>query len=644
MSAGRVLVALVVVLSILGATAGPAAADVRGSPSLSATLSEDTVTAGETTTLQVTLSNAGDLSQASTTNPALNERVTTARGVTARMRAPSAPLTVHTGRQSVGSVADGAAVPVPFRVSIDEGADPGRYSVLVDVEYTYTSQVGEPNGSAVTRTDEETFRLTVVVADRARVRVVDATTDVAPGGTGTLSLTVENGGTAAARNATLSLTSANAALSLDGGQTASRYVGTWAPGERRTLEYVVTASERATGGSYPVDLVATFEDEDGQPVQTAPRTVAVEPGRGQFVVTGVRSDVAVGGSGTVALSMRNDGPRARAATVTLRSPNAALAVDGGQTASRYVGTWAHGETRTVSYDLAAADGAGPYRYTLAAVVGYETAGGARATSPATNLGVAPAAAPEFAVGNVSSALHVGEDGRLRGTVVNRGPNRARGVVVQLADAPPTVRTAEPSYAVGDLAPGERASFSFPVTVGPQAEAGPRQFSLAVAYETADGTAASADPIRVRQRVGRRRDRLRFEPVNATFAVDTSDRLVVRVTNEGDEPLRDVSAAVSPAPPLSSAAPTSFVPRLQPGETAVLAFEVTVSEDAVETTQAIPVNVTAERADGSTVRFAPQLVAVAVVEPSGPATDVATLVVGTVVVVVVLGAGWWWLRR
>lgn len=118
--------------------------------------------------------------------------------------------------------------------------------------------------------------------------------------------------------------------------------------------------------------------------------------------------------------------------------------------------------------------------------------------------------------------------------------------------------------------------AFDVAVGPDAEPGHRPFTLTVGYADGDGDRRQADPVTVRQAVGPEREWLRVEAVNVTFAPDSDNRLVVRVTNVGEEPLTELTTRLTPTPPFTSEGPTSYVPRLDPGESATLAFQLTVT--------------------------------------------------------------------
>jgi hypothetical protein len=132
-------------------------------------------------------------------------------------------------------------------------------------------------------------------------------------------------------------------------------------------------------------------------------------------------------------------------------------------------------------------------------------------------------------------------------------------------------------------------------------------------------------------------------VNATFAPDSTDRLVVRVTNTADRPRTDVRASIRPTSPFTSAAPSAYVGRLDPGASRTVAFAVEIDEDAVEARHALTVNVTAENATGitSTER---QLVPVQVATSSAP-MDIGPLVgMGLPSVGMLAGVGWWWRSR
>ena len=644
MNRGRgVLPALVVCLLVL---AGVAAGTPVGSPTVEVTLPDARVSPGEATTLELQVSNDAELSLASTTNPALNERVTTASGVTVRVRSGSSPLGVRTGEVTVGSLPDGAVRTVGVEVVIDEDAEPGRYRLPYRVEYTYTRSIAEANGVVEERTVTEERHVSVRVVEEARLAVVNVSTDVRVGGSGTASLTVENVGSATARDSRLALGSRNADVTFGGAADASRFVGTLDPGERRTVAYAVTVDGTARPGPYAVEAVGTFEDRNGRTVTTDPLPVAIRPGVGpRFVVVSVGGDPVVGGTGTVTVEVRNAGGEDLTdAAVSLRSGTPALSVDGGPVASRYVGSWPAGEVRSVGFDVAADTAAAARSYALEGAVAYDTPEGVRSRAGPLTVPVPVGPDLEFALESVESDLRVGREGTLRGTVRNRGDRTARNAVVVVESASPSVGFPESVQPVGDLEPGTEASFAFDARVPRSADPGSRAFTVRVRYEDDEGTQAASEGLSVGAEVGPEPELVDAEPVDAVFDIDSDNRLVVELTNTAEEPLRDVEARLTVGPPFTSEAPSSFVDGLGPGETARLAFGLTVSEDAVASTYAVAVTVTAETSSGETVTAGPTLLPVSVAEEPPGAGQVGTLAAGAVLVAVLLGAGYWWLRR
>jgi len=643
LATGAKLLTVVVICSLL--VSGVVVGFVRGEPELSASLAENRVVAGEEATLAVTLTNAGELETMSTTNPELNRRVLTATGVSTRLRAGDAPLSVTTGRQSVGSIADGGERAVPFTVSVDEDASPGTYRLPLRVAYTHTSEIDEGGGFSRSQTVERTLSVTVRVVEQARFAVVDTEADVGPASVGTVSVTLENVGSEAANETAISLDSLDPDVRVGSSGTSSQYAGEWAPGQRQTLTYVVAATETATNATYPFRVTTAFDDDRGVRQTDASSVVGVEPQTDRrFVVTDVESDVAAGGSGTLAVTLRNDGSQTNEATLALRSAGGALAVDGGDASTRFVGDWPSEAERTFTFDVAAPPSTEGGTYTLDAAVDYRTDRGADASARPASIGVAVAPDPDFAVRDPDVSMTVGEEGRVRGTVDNRGSTPARNAVVVISSPSPNVRFTETTYALGDIETGSTAEFSFDAVVAPTAAAGPRPFDVTVRYEGPSGADRQSTPLQFRGDVVPQPDRLAFEAVNASYGIDTSNRLSVRVTNVGDARLEDVRVSLATAPPFTSESPSAFVSALDPGETATLGFELSVSEDAVESTHAVALNATAETTNGDMIRMEPSLVAVTIAESSGPGGDTALVVGVAVLAAVVIVSGWWWLRQ
>jgi hypothetical protein len=103
----------------------------------------------------------------------------------------------------------------------------------------------------------------------------------------------------------------------------------------------------------------------------------------------------------------------------------------------------------------------------------------------------------------------------------------------------------------------------------------------------------------------------------------------------------VEVSLNATDPLSSDAPTAFVPRLAPNESATVGFALTVSSDAVASTYPARVTVRYELPDGEvqTARATPVGVEVREREPTEP-----LLVAGVVLVALAVAGLWWRVRR
>jgi len=707
----RAAVLLLVVL-VIQTLAGVAAADVRGSPNLSATLTDDTVAPGEDVRLEFTLSNAGRIDDGG--NPQSESRVTTARGVRATVEAGDAPLSVETGPVALGSIPDGAAVPVGALVHVDEDAEPGTYDVRLTVEYVHTSRIETgPNGTdQVDRTVERTLEVELVVEERPRFEVVAARSSAVVGESGTVTLTVRNEGATTANAATLTARSSDTGLSLGGAPAATTALGDVEPDENRTVSLPATVTPSTTAREFPVETTVAYEDANGVPARDtdttrvgvgAEQTFAVvdartdaavgergdltlairntadrrltdaslsvrspnaaltfggtptaeafvgdweagevrrislsarvapeaerrsyalsvtpsytnaagESARAEPLSTGVvpaaeqsfrvvfrRAQVPIGGSGTVTLGLRNEGRDVEDVSLSVRSPNAALTFGGTPTAEAFVGDWEAGEVRRISLSARVAPEAERRSYTLDATASYTTAGDREGRST-FRTGITPRPERTFSVADGSVDVRVGDEGTITGTLVNNGSDRVENAVLVLEPPGRTIDVGEAEVAVGDLDPGARVDFAFELDASEAATAGPRQFTLRVRYDDGDGTTSRSGPLYVRGSVEPQRKAFSVSTAGANFTSGGSGELVLQVRNNGDQPVRDVSAKLFADDPVSANDDEAYVQRLAPGETTTVTFTISVGGGALRKAYPVSVDFQYDEPDGDT---------------------------------------------
>jgi len=321
----------------------------------------------------------------------------------------------------------------------------------------------------------------------------------------------------------------------------------------------------------------------------------------QFDTVGTETTAQIGDTGTVAVTLRNDGTRpARDASVVLDSPTDELTFGGGSASSTgYVGAWEPGENATVEYTVAFDDDAALRNYSLSATVEYEDTDGIARTSEPLAVGLRPTPEQTFALHETNATLRVGEEGTFAGTVVNRGPDTARQPVVVFQSSNPNVDVESTEYALDTLEPGEAGAFAFDVAISDGASATTQQFNVTVRYRNGRDDVRRSDPLDERVAIEPQRDRFSVEAVNRTVVAGGTTTLELRVTNEGTEPLRDIEAKAFVQSPLSSDDDEGIVSSLAPGESATFVIGLSTGGSALEKSYPVSVDFQYELPDGDT---------------------------------------------
>ncbi|MEA5389052.1 NEW3 domain-containing protein [Haloarculaceae archaeon H-GB2-1] len=619
----------------------PVLGAVAGSPALSINLAENELTPGTDEQLQFTLSNEGNMETGSVAEPDMNSRVTTARGIDVTMAADDAPIQIRTEKRTLGSLPSGKSAPVAFAVSVPADASPGTYDVSVDVAYTYTSYISEKSGSFTERTERDNFKLSVDVQERAAFDVVSSSDDVRIGESGTVTVTLQNVGTAAAHDATVALESRNGVLSVGGQRRGTRFVGEWEPGENRTVSFDVAAARSAQRQRYAFDVGVNYDDADDHPQQSKPTAIGVVPQTRQFTVVETDEDLHVGDTGTVDVTLRNDGEAAvHGATVRLDSPNTGLRVQGAASGERFVGEWEAGENRTASFDVGVAKNASPHRYALHTTVNFVDDSGDELTSRPLSLGVTPAARSLELTGG-GGTLEVGRENEVTGSIRNDGPGTVHDAVVVLSTAGSGVSPQQPEYALGTLEAGTRRNFSFTVPVSDDTEPGQRQFTYRVRYQNADGDEQVSGALNAQATLGDSPKRFGVRVNRSEIEPGSTGEVSLLVTNNGTEAVRNVDVRAFTEAPLSFTDDRAFVSALEPGETAEVSMQLQADDDAIPKSYPISVDFQYQTSDGETKLSDTHRLGVSLVESAG-GTNVTVGFAGiaSMLTLAVFGIGWY----
>ena len=642
----RLLILVVIGITLVSGTViGSPTTSVVGSPDIMATLDDNTVTPGEQKSIEISLVNTGDLDSGSAQNPALNNEVTTAKGLTVSLESSDAPISVKNSKRSLGRLEAGPKMTVPFDISVDEDASPGTYDAQLRLEYEYINEIDEITGSRDENRETQTVAIEIDVTDDATFSVTNINSSARVGSTGTVAVSVENTGESPARSASVTLKSQNQELMLSGGNTASRFINKWEIGEIRTFNYRVSSPETAQPEPYEFSLSVAFDTEEGLRTQSVAQSVAVEPDPEQrFLVVNSTSAVAVSNTGTYEVQLRNTGPlTVDDASVTFISNNADITFGESSSTTAYVGAWAPGEVRTLRVDTTASPDSEDRSYALSANVQYDDQEGDTSTYDDVKLSLSPAPEQNFDVSNIVTSLQAGEDGSLSATLINTGERDIENVVIAWESQQSTLSPKESQYAIGDLDGGESANFSFGVDVSNSAEAGPRQFDFGVSYRDDNGDRVEADTVEVRSEVVGSRDEFDIEIQNSTLGMGQDRSVTVTIINRKNNTLTSIEGKASVNDPLSSSDDETFITELAPGESETVSVQLSAGSDALEKTYPLNIDFQYETPDGETRVSDTYSLPIEVTGQSGDGGTPLWLI-GSFGLLAIIGVGVWYRRQ
>ncbi|OYR70018.1 COG1361 S-layer family protein [Halorubrum ezzemoulense] len=394
---------------------------------------------------------------------------------------------------------------------------------------------------------------------------------------------------------------------------------------------------------YTFEIIPEFNDhKDRRGIEDFDLTIVVDDGA-RFAVIETDTDAQVGGSGDVAVTLSNVGDEtARDAVVsgTTTAPGVTLGQGGGQA---FVGDWAPGENRTVTFDSSVAESFPGGAYALSSTVDYRDPNGIDATAAAARAGVVPIREQSFALRNVSGTLEVGYSGTVSGTITNEGPLDVENAVLVADSGSNRVSLGESRYALPTIPAGESATFTFDADVSGSADPGPRQFRFTTEYDSGDATLSVEKTRRVE--VAPRQPEFELAVENATVTAGEARRINATITNRRPETLSSINAGLYADSPLTAVNDEAFVDELEPGESAEIWFEVSAASGASVEDHPIELDFRYEDERGndriSDITQVPVTVTAAVDDGGRP---VGLIAVAALLVVAAAGGAVWYRRR
>lgn len=466
-----------------------AAGVVQGSPDLSVSLAEKTVTPGEDTTLEFTLTNEGQVQTGEDLSG--STVVTTARGVDVTLEATDAPITVETGVRSLGRLKQGGQARLGYNIAVDRDAKPGTYTMEVTAEYRHTSVVSERTGARNHQTVIRHFDVTVEIDDRAQFEMVSVSDEVAAGSSGTVEVTIQNTGSEAATASSVTLESLNSDLTFDGAASTTRYAGEISPGETQTLFYRVTAVPEAEQQQYGFSATVDFEDEDRVARTSEALSLGVTPRPSHsFRLSNVDSSLRVGEEGSIRGTITNEG-ETPAHNLVVRYTGESRQINP-VARTHAVGTLEPGASAnfSVNVEVTGAADAGPRQFEF--VAEYRNTENEQRTSE--DLLVRERVAPGgdvFVVEPVEATYAPGGGGELDVRVTNAGNERLSSISAKLFADDPISADSKEAF-IPELGPGESTVVTFETSVADGALSKTYPVSLDFQYEDSRGDTHVSD--------------------------------------------------------------------------------------------------------------------------------------------------------
>jgi hypothetical protein len=208
--------------------------------------------------------------------------------------------------------------------------------------------------------------------------------------------------------------------------------------------------------------------------------------------------------------------------------------------------------------------------------------------------------PRFRVVNVDTDAQIGGSGTMSVSIRHVGSEPVREASVDLTSANDDLTfggaTTAESF-VGEWAPGETKTATFPVSVAEDAERRDYTVTGRVSYTDSDGITGTSNELRSSVRPLAEQT-FSLSGVESSLRVDHEGRVSGTVTNEGPMAVTNAVVIFEPTSQNFDASETEFaIPDLAPGESAPFAFDVEVSSAADPGSRQLRFAVDYENEDG-----------------------------------------------
>ena len=235
---------------------------------------------------------------------------TTAKMVTVGLLQGNAPIIVKSDPQNIGDLSSQKTATVRIATKITSDATEGEYTLPLTIRYMYLAASSQ-EAADILQSDyqwkNETIPLTIKIKPSVKIEVLEAVPEnISVGAEGYLNLKIKNAGFDDGKKATVRLirNGNSPVIPTD----SNVYIGDFPRNGTVTCRYKVAISSDAENQTYPVDVVVSYENNDGDMVTSASDTIGVSVlGKLTFAVISDPVNVTPGSENVIAIQYRNTG-------------------------------------------------------------------------------------------------------------------------------------------------------------------------------------------------------------------------------------------------------------------------------------------------------------------------------------------------
>jgi hypothetical protein len=345
-----------------------------GSPQISASVvGTNEFTPGEDAVIHISVQNSGVESLQFTLKGSIapDDLPTTAKGVSVALSPGDAPVIVRSDPQSVGDIKSPGIATITITTKIADAATAGEYQLPLTVRYTYLAssyQAGTDNIQFTYQSKTETVPITIQIKPQVMIEVLEAVPEnLNVGGEGYLNLKIKNTGLEDGGKASVKIIRNGASPLIPADNSV--FIGDFPLGGTVNARYKISVSGDAEEQTYPVDVVVTYENRDGDIVTSSAETIGVPVG-GKITFTPSMVQVVQGSEGVIQVNYTNSGT-----SVAYKAQARLSAVDpfASTDDTSYLGDLKPGETATARYQMSVSNTAAAKEYSLDTEVRYRDA-------------------------------------------------------------------------------------------------------------------------------------------------------------------------------------------------------------------------------------------------------------------------------